>query len=164
MTDRDQNDGHPAARANSFPWPPVLLVAAVAGSWALSRLTPLRWPGTDDTASHVIGYAFGIIGLSLAVWAILTLRRAGTTVMPDGVSTALVTSGPYTRLRNPIYVGDTLLLLFAAEITKNLWFAVAALVFVVAVTALQIIPEERHLSAKFGDAYEAYRARTRRWI
>lgn len=164
MTDSDQTQGNPAARANSFPWPPVLLVAAVVGSWGLSRVMPLTWPGTSDTASHVIGYAFGIIGLSLAVWAVLTLRRAGTTVMPDGASTALVTNGPYARLRNPIYVGDTLLLLFAAEITQNLWFVVSALVFVIAVTALQIIPEERHLSAKFGAAYEAYRARTRRWI
>jgi protein-S-isoprenylcysteine O-methyltransferase Ste14 len=29
---------------------------------------------------------------------------------------------------------------------------------------LQIIPEERHLEAKFGDAWRAYAARTRRWI
>jgi protein-S-isoprenylcysteine O-methyltransferase Ste14 len=32
------------------------------------------------------------------------------------------------------------------------------------VTALAIVPEERHLEAKFKDAYLDYKARSRRWI
>jgi protein-S-isoprenylcysteine O-methyltransferase Ste14 len=41
---------------------------------------------------------------------------------------------------------------------------VAGLVFGVLVTVLQIVPEERHLEAQFGDAYLDYKVRTRRWI
>lgn len=153
-----------AARANSFPWPPVLYVATIAAAFALHWARPLPWPGLDDMAARLLGYGFGFASVVLVVWAMVELRRANTTFMPDGVSSALVTTGPYAYFRNPIYLGEVLLLFCAAEILKNVWFVVLALVFAVFITVLQILPEERHLSAKFGDAYAAYRARTRRWI
>jgi protein-S-isoprenylcysteine O-methyltransferase Ste14 len=153
-----------AARANSFPWPPVLFIAAVGAAWAMGRVVPISWPGTDDLAARLVGRGFGVAGLVLIVWSFVSLTRAHTTVMPDGVSEALVTTGPYARFRNPIYLGETLLLLAGAEVTKNVWFAAAAAAFVMLVTRLQILPEERHLTARFGGAYDAYRSRTRRWI
>ncbi|MBX9683488.1 MAG: isoprenylcysteine carboxylmethyltransferase family protein [Hyphomicrobium sp.] len=151
-------------RANTFPWPPVLLVALVAAGWVLERLIALPWPGTDDTPARIIGIGFGVIGVVLIAWAIVELRRAGTTVMPDQASSALVTRGPFARFRNPIYLGEVLLLLTTAELTKNLWFVAAAGAFAGLVTVLQIGPEERHLEARFGDAYRAYKAKSRRWI
>jgi protein-S-isoprenylcysteine O-methyltransferase Ste14 len=57
-----------------------------------------------------------------------------------------------------------MILLSIAELTKNIWFALLALVYAGLVTWLAILPEERHLEAKFGDAYRAYKAATRRWI
>lgn len=153
-----------AARANSFPWPPVLFVVAIAAAIALDWARPIAWPGLHDTAARLLGYSFGTAGVVLVVWAIVELRRANTTIMPDGVSSALVTTGPYAYFRNPIYLGEVLLLFCAAEVMKNIWFVVLAVVFAVVVTVLQILPEERHLNAAFGDAYAAYRARTRRWI
>ena len=153
-----------AARANSFPWPPVLYVAAIAAAFAMDWALPIAWPGLDDVAARLLGYGFGIASVVLVVWAIISLHRANTTVMPDGVSEALVTTGPYKRFRNPIYLGEVLLLLCAAEIMKNVWFVAAAFAFAGLVTVLQILPEERHLKARFGDAYDAYRARSRRWI
>jgi protein-S-isoprenylcysteine O-methyltransferase Ste14 len=41
---------------------------------------------------------------------------------------------------------------------------ILALPFAVLVTWLAILPEERHLEERFGDAYRDYKARTRRWI
>ncbi len=150
--------------ANVFPWPPVLLVSAIAAAWLLTRSAPLPWPGLDDTPAHWVGLGFGIAGLLLIVFALKALVEHRTTFLPNKASTALVTTGPYARFRNPIYLGEALLLLYAAEITKSVWFVAAALIFGVLVTALQIIPEERHLEATFGDAYLDYKSRTRRWI
>lgn len=156
---------NPAAdRANIFPWPPVLFAGVIALAWALGRFAPLAWPGVDDMPARVVGIGFGVLGLALVVWAIVTLNRHGTTVMPDQTSTTLVTSGPYRRFRNPIYLGEAMMLLSAAELTKNLWFAAAALAFALMVTRLQILADERHLEARFGDAYVAYKAASRRWI
>lgn len=146
------------------PWPPLLFVGAIAASLAVEYAWPLSWPGLDDLAARAIGLGLGLCGVGLAVWALVTLHRAGTTVRPDRPSTALVTSGPYWRYRNPIYVADVMMLMGLAELTKNIWFVVLAVLFAVLVTRLAIIPEENHLESRFGDDYIAYKERTRRWI
>lgn len=150
-----------AARPGPIPWPPILLLAAVAGPIALGRLVPLPWPGTGDTAAGLVGLGFGAAGLALLAWAALTLRRHGTTILPHQGASVLVTDGPYRWRRHPIYIADVFLLFGAAELTRNVWFVVCALAFAGLVTLLQIRPEERHLEALFGDAWRTYAARTR---
>jgi protein-S-isoprenylcysteine O-methyltransferase Ste14 len=153
-----------SSRPSTIPWPPLLLLAAVIAASLVGRRWPLTWPGLDDTAARIVGLGIGIGGIVLAIWSIWTLYRARTTVRPDRGASSLVTWGPYRRLRNPIYVADVMLLLGAAEVTKNIWFAILAVGFVGAVTWLAILPEERHLKARFGAAWEDYAARSRRWI
>jgi protein-S-isoprenylcysteine O-methyltransferase Ste14 len=75
-----------------------------------------------------------------------------------------VTTGPFQRFRNPIYLAHVMILLWLAEYSKNPWFILAAFVHAILVTTLAIIPEERHLEARFGEAYTEYKARSRRWI
>jgi protein-S-isoprenylcysteine O-methyltransferase Ste14 len=153
-----------ADRPSTVPWPPIVLVAVILGAIALNYLAPVSWPGLDDTPARVIGRGIGIIGIILLIWAILTLRRHGTTVLPDVGATSLVTSGPYWRYRNPIYLADAMIVLGAAELTKNIWLVAAAAVFAVLVTWLAILPEERHLEHRFGQAYLDYKKKSRRWI
>ena len=153
-----------AARANSFPWPPVLLIGVIVCAYVLGRAYPLPWPGLDDWPARAVGLGIGALGVGLAIWGVVTLRRHRTTVMPDGVSEVLVTAGAYRRFRNPIYLGEVMALLGIAEITKNIWFAAAAGAFYILVTKLQIVSEERHLEARFGEAYRDYKARSRRWL
>jgi protein-S-isoprenylcysteine O-methyltransferase Ste14 len=114
--------------------------------------------------AHIAGLGLGLAGLALVVWAAVTLRRHGTTILPDKAADVLVTDGPFRFRRNPIYIGHVLMLLGAAEITHNIWFAILAVPYIPLVTWLAVLPEERHLEARFGDAYRAYKARTRRWI
>jgi protein-S-isoprenylcysteine O-methyltransferase Ste14 len=154
----------PAKRPNSVPWPPLLLVGAAGGAVVCGRLIPLPWPGIADPMARAIGLGIGALGLLLAVWAIVTMVRAGTAVRPDRGASVLVTSGPFVRFRNPIYLADTMILLGLAEVTKNAWFVIFALLFAILVTWLAILPEERHLEARFGEAYRAYKERSRRWI
>jgi len=153
-----------AERPSQLPWPPILLVILIAAAIVLAYWAPLPWPGIDDTMARIIGRGIGIIGIGLLAWSILTLRQAGTTVLPDAGATHLVTSGPYRRFRNPIYLGDAMILLGAAELTKNAWLVVAAALFAALVTWLAILPEERHLERRFGQAYLDYKAKSRRWI
>jgi protein-S-isoprenylcysteine O-methyltransferase Ste14 len=154
----------PSTPATRFPWPPVLFALAIAAAWLLTVFAPIPWPGLDDTAGHWVGVAFGVFGLLLIVSGFATLARHRTTYLPHKASTKLVTTGPFIRFRNPIYLGEVMLLLYGAEITKSVWFVAAALLFGLLVTILQIIPEERHLEAVFGEEYLSYKARSRRWI
>ncbi|MEQ1714838.1 MAG: isoprenylcysteine carboxylmethyltransferase family protein [Hyphomicrobium sp.] len=164
MTDLNNKAAAASDRANTFPWPPVLLVLAIAGALALGHLAPLAWPGTGDTPARMVGLGAGARGLALITAGVLTLRRHETTVMPDKAATELVTTGPYRFFRNPIYLGDAMTLFGIAELTRNIWFVAAAALFAVLVTWLQILPEERHLEARFGEAYRDYKTRARRWI
>ncbi|MEM1307208.1 MAG: isoprenylcysteine carboxylmethyltransferase family protein [Pseudomonadota bacterium] len=151
-------------RPSTIPWPPLLLLAVAIAALLLGRLVPLPWPGMDDTPARVIGIGFGVLGVALMGWAFWEFFRARTNILPHRAADHLITSGPFRRFRNPIYLADTMLLLCAAELTKNIWFVVAAACFVPLVTWLAILPEERHLARRFGDAYRDYVSRSRRWI
>ncbi|MFA5952709.1 MAG: isoprenylcysteine carboxylmethyltransferase family protein [Hyphomicrobium sp.] len=154
----------PALRPTNVPWPPLLLAGAVGLAMVLGLVLPLAWPGINDTPARFIGIGLGGLGVAILTWAAVTLQRHNTTILPHKGADALVTDGPFRYRRNPIYLADVLILLGVAEMTKNIWFAVLALAFAVLVTWLAIIPEEQHLEERFGDAYRAYKAKTRRWI
>jgi protein-S-isoprenylcysteine O-methyltransferase Ste14 len=152
------------SRPSTIPWPPLLLAAVVLGGWVAGLLYPIRWPGLDDPAARLVGYALGAAGIALMVWALVTLHRAGTTFEPHKGADRLVTDGPFAWRRNPIYLGHVLILLGLAQLTYNVWFAILAPVYALAVFWLAVLPEERHLEERFGDAYRDYAARTRRWF
>lgn len=153
-----------AEQPTRLPWPPILLIVMVAVAVLLGQVLPLPWPGLNDLPARVVGVGFGAGGVILLVAAILTLRRHGTTVQPNVGATTLVTTGPFSFFRNPIYLADVLILFGVAEITTNIWFVIGALVFGLLVTWFAILPEERHLERRFGQAYLDYKAKTRRWL
>ena len=97
-------------------------------------------------------------------WGAFTLRRAGTTLLPHRSAARLVTHGAFGFRRNPIYMGEVLIFLWLAQATGNIWMAIMTPVFATLLFALAILPEERHLEARFGEEYLAYKDRTRRWF
>jgi protein-S-isoprenylcysteine O-methyltransferase Ste14 len=153
-----------ASRPTAIPWPPVLFVASLVMGWLAGRLFPLPWPGIDDLIARLVGYGLAGGGIALMLWGLMTLYRAGTTVLPNKGADRLVTEGPFRYRRHPIYLADVLILLGLAQLTLNIWLAILAPVFAVAVFKLAIEPEERHLEERFGQAYLDYEERTRRWF
>jgi protein-S-isoprenylcysteine O-methyltransferase Ste14 len=151
-------------RPSTVPWPPVLFAAALGAGVLAGRLHPLPWPGLGDLPAKVIGYGLGAAGLALVGWGFLTLYRAETNILPHRGADRLVTHGAFAFRRNPIYLGETLIFLGLAEATGNIWMAIMAPLFAAGVLVLAILPEERHLEARFGEAYLEYKARTRRWF
>jgi protein-S-isoprenylcysteine O-methyltransferase Ste14 len=140
------------------------LAAALGAAVLLGRLYPLSWPGLNDLAAQAIGYGVGAAGVLLVAWGIVTLLRADTTVQPHKRAGLLVTHGAFGFRRNPIYMGEVLIFLGLAQATGNVWLAIVAPLFAAAVLVLAILPEERHLEARFGEEYLAYKDRTRRWF
>jgi hypothetical protein len=95
---------------------------------------------------------------------LLIFRKPRTTTVPGKASSVLVTWGPYRFTRNPMYVSLLLAYLGEAGILRQIW-PVALLPLVLAYLNWIVIPvEEAKLSQVFGEAYETYRARVRRWI
>lgn len=144
--------------------PPLITLLAALLMWLLSSsATHINVPWSVRVAGALV---LVIIGLSFTLSGIVLFRRVGTTVHPTHPEAAsqLVTHGVYRCTRNPMYLGLVLVLsawaLFLADL---LAFAILPL-YVLYLTRFQIIPEERALAARFGAAFAAYRARTRRWL
>jgi protein-S-isoprenylcysteine O-methyltransferase Ste14 len=157
-------DADEAHRPTAVPWPPILFTGALVAAVLLGRFYRLPWPGLDDRPARMVGYAFGVVGIALMIWGLATLYQAKTNVWPHKGADRLITHGPFRFRRNPIYMGEILILLGLAQATLNIWFAIMAPVFALAILGLAILPEERHLEARFGEDYLDYKARTRRWF
>jgi len=145
-----------------IPWPPLLFLAAVVVARALDHFAP----GPSFSSSFLEMTGGVVIALALAndVWCAMTLRRHGTTVLPHRAVSALVTTGPYRRSRNPIYISELALTLGLALLLGSFWIALSTPILFLGLTKLAIEPEERHLRAKFGADFDAYAARTPRWL
>jgi protein-S-isoprenylcysteine O-methyltransferase Ste14 len=107
-----------------------------------------------------------LCALVVALSAVWLFRRFRTTVHPEKPenTTALVMTGIYRLTRNPMYVGVTLALLGWAVWLRVPVALLGPVAFVLYVNRFQIVPEERVLASKFGEAYAAYCRRVRRWV
>ena len=154
------------AAPSRVPWPPILLVAALACAVILDRavisLPPI--PFAETTTAHAIGWGSIAFGIALWNWARDAFKRAGTTILPHRASTALVTSGPFAYSRNPIYLGISLALVGVALVLNKLAFLLVVPVFMVLVWWLAIRREEQYLLDRFGDEWADYADRVRRWV
>ncbi len=92
------------------------------------------------------------------------MARHRTALLPGGATTAVIESGPFALSRNPLYVGLLVLSAGIALLAGSLWALVALPVEWALLRGGAVLPEERYLSAKFGAAYDDYRARVRRWL
>jgi len=147
---------------NRIP-PPFVCVLVAAAMWVSSLWLPfsdnlgvVRW------ALVTLFFAFSLIGPA-AIWG---FSKAKTTIDPVRIdrASALVTSGAFSITRNPMYLSMACLLVSWALYISVPWAWLGPVLFVIFINRFQIIPEERSMAAKFGDAYEAYRKRVRRWI
>jgi protein-S-isoprenylcysteine O-methyltransferase Ste14 len=105
---------------------------------------------------RLIGLVVALIGLAGVILSRYTLGRSFS-ITPK--ATALVTSGIYSRIRNPIYISGMIFLIGVALIVERPKLLAVLLVLI----PMQIIRARREaavLEAKFGDAYREYRRRT----
>lgn len=141
--------------------PPVWLLGALGVVWALGRAVPE--PAFGGWA-RVVAPVLVLAGLALIAAAAVEFRRSRTTIIPHEMPQAMVAHGVYRLSRNPIYLGDALILTGAVFWWQAVLPLVVLPVFLWVIRARFILPEEARLEAAFPDAFAAYRARTRRWI
>lgn len=144
---------------NRLPWPPLIL----AGSFVIALLLEWFIP-TDLQLPAGLGYVLIAAALALDVWAMWTMAKARTNILPHRAADRLVTEGPFGFSRNPIYLGNALLIVGAGFAIDAVWFLLVAPVAVAAMHNLAILREESHLASRFGPAWDAYAKRTPRWL
>jgi len=156
-----QARGMSRAAARVRAWAPpvpvraVLVVALVAGAWSLERLSGGAWP--VPPALRACGAGVALAGLALHARARRALGRhwSATVLVRDGH--ALVTDGPYGRVRHPLY--GALLVLAAGTVLGHPSVATLSLaVGLAAGVAIKIRREDAALRTAFGDAWRRWAA------
>jgi protein-S-isoprenylcysteine O-methyltransferase Ste14 len=148
---------------NKIDVPPVWLAAFVAIAWIQSDYFSFGLGFGGAWADFAGGLLVGG-GLVLLVIAAVEFRRHKTTIIPHETASALIQSGIFSKTRNPIYLGDVLIL--AGLILR--WDAVLSLalvpIFVWVLEKRFIIPEEDRMRRTFLTDFARYEAKVRRWV
>ena len=145
--------------------PGFLFVASLAVAGVVERYVPLRVETRLETRPVQSGVAFLFGGaILLFVWCFRTFRRHATSVEPGSLPAALMTDGPFRFSRNPMYTALLAISLALAVIAGSLWFFAATATLAAILDRIVIPREEKVIRAAFGEAYETYRSRVRRWV
>ena len=143
----------------------------VLGIPALMWLVSGRgWPYVPETTVRmVVALVLALCGLSLSIWSIVYMRRIGKGNPMDAFghevaprTRRLMTDGPYRINRNPMLSG-TLIYLTGVAVWLWRWPAWLVLAVFFAVMLVQVLSEEKRLRRDFGEEYESYCRRTRRF-
>jgi protein-S-isoprenylcysteine O-methyltransferase Ste14 len=142
--------------------PPLWLLAALLTVGGLHWFAPLAVVALGPW--RTIGMVAAGGGLLLLLASIVGLRRARTGIRPFSPATALVERGPFRRSRNPIYLGMVAMVLGAAIASGSLSPLFVPPLFWWVLDQRFVRREERFLRECFGDRYDEYCRRVRRWL
>ena len=145
--------------------PPVLVFAIwVALMWLTSLIT--NEAGLNEQFRLVLGIILFGTGGCIALAGVLEFKKAKTTFNPLNPNEAslVVSTGIYQYTRNPMYLGLLFGLFSWACYLDNLYSLIFVLFFLLYMAQFQIKPEERILESSFGNDYQLYKKRVRRWL
>ncbi len=147
--------------------PPVYLLISILLMFILDRYLPVQniisttfnYPDFNYMATFI-----GLCGFALIASSALYFKKSATAIRPFEPSTTLVKGGPYRFTRNPMYLGMVLILIGTAIYLGSLtpWFVIP--VFFLIIQEWFIKHEEPFLENIFGNEYQDYKTKVRRWI
>ncbi|MEM6325267.1 MAG: isoprenylcysteine carboxylmethyltransferase family protein [Pseudomonadota bacterium] len=141
--------------------PPLWLIAALGLAYAVGQVLPVPRFGPR---AETLGQGLIVLGLGLIALAAAQMLSRQTTVIPHREAQHLVTSGIFALSRNPIYLGDALILTGAVLYWRALLPMLLVPAFMALIQTRFIAAEEARLQTGFGAEFDAYRERTRRWL
>lgn len=125
--------------------------------------TPLGWLShrfvTDTPAAGLIGVTLTGLGVAFAIWARWHLGANWSAIVSIREQHELIRTGPYRRVRHPIYTGMLLAMagtaLVLGEVRGLLAFAIVLLAFY-----SKARKEEDWLAREFGEKFKVHTERT----
>lgn len=143
--------------------PPLWALLLLTSLYYLSELPALQ--GMPEWRHKPLGMVLIVLGLIPPMVSIGQFFAVGTQVHPTSkTNNKLVTTGFFAFTRNPMYLGLIVFSLGAAIwFGRPLMYLAPPLVFMI--TNWAFIPfEEAKMRRQFGDAFDAYTRRVRRWL
>lgn len=144
--------------------PAVVTLFFASMMWLMD--TYIHFDGVDFSAPLWLAVSLFVVGGIIGLVGLVQFYGKSTSInphKPDNAS-SLVDSGIYRFSRNPMYVALLLILMSYGIYLGNIFAILILPFFVLYMNFFQIIPEEKALQQKFGEEFEKYRSKVRRWI
>ena len=144
-----------------IPPPIIALICIVTNYLSTYLINPIKFPNIE-----IIGVIILLVGFLTIIFAISLFKKNKTTINPMAPeeTTTLVTTGIFSKTRNPMYLG-LFFLIFSTILFFGSWIGIIILVFFVwYINKFQIMPEEEAMEKLFGEKYNKYIQNVRRWI
>lgn len=145
--------------------PPALQVVLFGFlMWFIKKITQQQH--FDFQYQNQASWLIFFIGIILGLFAVYSFKKAKTTVDPLNPEKAsqLVVQGLYKYSRNPMYVAMLFVLIAFCLRLGNLYNLVVVVIYIWFITEFQIKPEEKTLTKLFGQDYNKYISKVRRWL
>ena len=126
-------------------------------AWAVVRL----WPALMHMAWLILGLALVVAGYAGTLWCYAIMGSAWRIGVNAREKNALVTTGPFARVRHPIYALQVVMLAGAVFLLPTVC-SLGLLAFHLVCVWLKAVDEEAYLTATHGESYRAHIARTGR--
>lgn len=158
----------------TIPSVPASSSLDAVGGWLFRHRTALPIPivlalvlirfGQAPFTAELVGTGVVLIavGEGLRLWGVRHIGAISRT-RSDRLG-PLVTSGPFGRVRNPLYLGNVVLWVGFALAARLVWLAPVILVLLGLEYHAIVRWEEGLLESRRGDEYRAYMASVPRWI
>ncbi len=132
---------------------------------ALEVAVPLAWPaGWLRLALIAPGAILIVLGIGIVVAARREFAQYGEHTDPGHPTNKIMTTGVFSISRNPLYLGIVIFIVGIALAFDLVWALILLVPSMVACHYILIAPEERYLTAKFGEEYIRYSRSVQRWV
>jgi protein-S-isoprenylcysteine O-methyltransferase Ste14 len=108
-----------------------------------------------------IGVILGLFGTAFLIWVHVCLGKEWSVNLQLNSDHRLIKSGPYSRIRHPMYTALFSVYLGLGLISSN-YVIIILMIMAVISLAIRIPKEEKMLIEKFGDEYKTYMRNTGR--
>jgi len=144
----------------------VVMFFLLLGWLALYAINP-TWMGVLSVPFpdwlRWVGFALGLASLGFWSWTQVALGKEWSPQLQLREEHHLVTTGPYTRIRHPLYTAMIGYGTSLALVTAN-WVFIVLAVAVIAGSIARVPKEEQMMIEEFGEEYKAYMQRTGRFF
>lgn len=144
----------------------LFLLIHVAAPWRLSLLSARRgWTGRRPGPWNLVALVLVAGGIASTIWMIaLHYLASPQPFLEMQGAQNVVTRGLYRFSRNPMYLSELAFWLGWALFYGSMPVLAGFLAWLVFFNFYTIPWEERHLEARYGEAYREYKARVPRWF
>ena len=164
---------YPANRddhANVITFPPIIWLFSINTGFSIATLNMYYYQlyqiprFLDFLRTSEVGLFFLVLAISLIIPAIKKFNSQHEDPNPTSPSTLIIKSGIYKFSRNPMYLGLIFLQLSLGILLSMIHIMLMCIFTYIIFKYYVIKPEEKYLSSKFGDDYNHYKSKVRRWI